>query len=265
MITSLGNQKVRQVIALNGKVKERKKEKLYIVEGMKMFEEAPLEQIQEVFLLEEVFNQKLETKMQEKLKKVSYELVSTEVFQKISDTKTPQGILCIMKQPIYSLTKLLEVENPFFLILEDIQDPGNLGTMIRTGEGAGITGVIMTKKTVDIFNSKVIRSTMGSIYRVPYIYIEEMSDILEILHVQGVQTYAAYLGKESYFKNKLKIDNIGILIGNESQGLKLETAKQCKNIVSIPMAGQVESLNAAMSAGILMYEVYKQRMIKEGW
>lgn len=122
-----------------------------------------------------------------KLKQTGYEIVTAEVFGKMSDTKTPQGILTVLKQPSYDLEALLEDPNPVFLVLEDIQDPGNLGTRIRTGEGAGITGVLMTRETVDIFNPKTIRATMGSIYRVPFVYVDSCEEtILQLQKKESV-------------------------------------------------------------------------------
>ena len=129
--------------------------------------------MREVYLTEEL-EQKIrqnaqngDTAFWDKLQQTGYETVSTEVFAKMADTQTPQGILTVLEQPVYDLTQLLEQPDPLFLMLENLQDPGNLGTMIRTGEGAGITGVIMNNQTVDIFNPKTIRATMGSIFRVP--------------------------------------------------------------------------------------------------
>lgn len=129
--------------------------------------------MREVYLTEEL-EQKIrqnaqngDTAFWDKLQQTGYETVSTEVFAKMADTQTPQGILTVLEQPVYDLTQLLEQPDPLFLMLENLQDPGNLGTMIRTGEGAGITGVIMNNQTVDIFNPKTIRATMGSIFRYP--------------------------------------------------------------------------------------------------
>lgn len=96
----------------------------------------------------------------------------------------PQGILTVLEQPVYDLTQLLEQPDPLFLMLENLQDPGNLGTMIRTGEGAGITGVIMNNQTVDIFNPKTIRATMGSIFRVPFVYVPDLAPVLEQMHAK---------------------------------------------------------------------------------
>lgn len=173
MITSNNNAKVKQVVQWQTKAKERRKDHVFLAEGIRMCEEAPVKNVREVYLTEEL-EQKIrqnaqngDTAFWDKLQQTGYETVSTEVFAKMADTQTPQGILTVLEQPVYDLTQLLEQPDPLFLMLENLQDPGNLGTMIRTGEGAGITGVIMNNQTVDIFNPKTIRATMGSIFRVP--------------------------------------------------------------------------------------------------
>ena len=161
-------------------------------------------------------------------------------------------------KPSYDLEALLEDPNPVFLVLEDIQDPGNLGTMLRTGEGAGITAVIMSKKTADLFNPKTIRSTMGSVYRVPFCYVEDLKAVIEKMHAAGIQTYAAHLqGKNSYTQECYSAKT-AFLIGNEGNGLSDEIAALAMCKIRIPMEGQVESLNAAVSAAILMYEAKRQ-------
>ena len=163
MITATSNKRIKWLVSLSEKAKERKKEQVFLVEGSKMFEEADEKYIREVYVSESYIEK---NGISEKLKKTGYEIVSDEVFKKISDTRSPQGILCVMKQYQYTLEDVLTKENPTLVLLEDIQDPGNLGTILRTGEGAGIDGVIMTKDTVDIYNPKTIRATMGSIYRI---------------------------------------------------------------------------------------------------
>lgn len=145
------------------------------------------------------------------------------------------------------------------MILETIQDPGNLGTILRAGEGAGITGVVMNSATADIYNPKVIRSTMGSIYRVPFVYVEDWQQALGRIKAEGIRLYAAHLkGKVSYENEDYRTDT-GFLIGNEANGLTEETAAMADCYVRIPMAGQVESLNAAVAASILMFETARQR------
>ena len=160
MITSNNNAKVKQVVQWQTKAKERRKDHVFLAEGVRMCEEAPVKNVREVYLTEEL-EQKIRQNAQngdaafwDKLQQTGYETVSTEVFAKMADTQTPQGILTVLEQPVYDLTQLLEQPDPLFLMLENLQDPGNLGTMIRTGEGAGITGVIMNNQTVDIFNPK---------------------------------------------------------------------------------------------------------------
>ena len=260
MISSGSNSRVKQIIQWQTKSKERKKAGIFLIEGMKLFEEVPEESLQEIYVSEGAMPKvQEEPPLFEKLSRVGYEIVSDEVFLKMSDTQTPQGILCVVRRPEYSLEQMIEVEKPLLMILEDIQDPGNLGTIVRTGEGAGITGVIMTKQTVDIYNPKTIRATMGSIFRVPYIYIEEIQEVLAKLHEKGIRTYAAHLEGERYYDSYSFTEGSAFLIGNDGNGLKRETADAAQNYLKIPMEGKVESLNAAIASALLMYEVHRQR------
>lgn len=256
MITSTTNKKVKQLVALSQKSKARREADSFIVEGSKMFLEAPKSWIKEVYISES-FEKKCS--FLDTLKEIGYETVSDEVFQKISDTKTPQGILSVLKQPHYTMETLLKKETPLLVVLEDIQDPGNLGTIFRAGEGAGIDGVIMTKETADLFNPKVIRSTMGSIYRVPYLYTDNLQETLQLLHQKGVATYAAHLEDSVCYDEPDYKRATAFLIGNEGNGLKRETADAATQYIKIPMLGQVESLNAAVATAVLMYEAAKQR------
>ena len=260
MITSTSNQKVRQVVQWQTKAKERRKDGVFLAEGFKMFEEAPQDWIAEVYLSEGSLKKACEhTYIWEKLSRTGYELVGGEVFRKMSDTQTPQGILTVLRQPKYGVDELLSKPNPLLVVLEDLQDPGNLGTIIRTGEGAGITGVIMSDRTVDIFNPKVIRATMGSVYRVPFVYVDNMQEILQKLHAIGVHTYAAHLHGDTYYDGFSFKNPTAFLIGNEGNGLKKETADMADSYLKIPMEGQVESLNAAIATALLMYEAHRQR------
>lgn len=260
MITSFSNPRVKQVVQWQSKSRERKKENIFLAEGIKMYEEAPEALIKEIYIIEETL-QKMQKSafLSQKLKKTGYELVSPEVFGKMSDTQTPQGILAVLERPEYTLEALLQKENPLFVVLEDIQDPGNLGTIVRTGEGAGVTAVIMSKNTVDIFNPKTIRATMGSIYRVPFVYVDSLEDTIKSLHKAKIKTYAAHLKGENYYDSFSFREGTAFLIGNEGNGLKKETADLATAYLKIPMEGQVESLNAAIATSLLMYEVHRQR------
>lgn len=256
MITATSNKRIKWLVSLSEKAKERKKEQVFLVEGSKMFEEADEKYIREVYVSESYIEK---NGISEKLKKTGYEIVSDEVFKKISDTRSPQGILCVMKQYQYTLEDVLTKENQTLVLLEDIQDPGNLGTILRTGEGAGIDGVIMTKDTVDIYNPKTIRATMGSIYRMPFIYVDSLKETIEKLQDKGIVVYAAHLKGKAYYDSFDFKKGCAFLIGNEGNGLKKETADLADFYLKIPMEGQVESLNAAIATTLLMYEAFRQR------
>lgn len=262
MITSAANARVKQVVQWQSKAKERKKDKVYLVEGFKMYEEAPEESILEVYVSEDAvqrLDNGIEPKVWEKLQRTGYEAVSADIFRKMSDTQTPQGILTVLRQPMYDLEELLRRPNPLFVVLENLQDPGNLGTIVRTGEGAGITGVIMSEQTVDIFNPKTIRATMGSVYRVPFVYVQDMKETLQKLRNHGIHTYAAHLQGSVYYDAFSFAEPTAFLIGNEGNGLQKETADAAEEYLKIPMEGQVESLNAAIATSLLMYEAHRQR------
>lgn len=256
MITATSNKRIKWLVSITEKAKERRKEQAFVVEGGKMFEEADEKYIREVYVSESYIEK---NGISDKLQRVGFETVSDEVFKKISDTKAPQGILCVMNQYKYALEDLLNKDNPVLVLLEDIQDPGNLGTILRTGEGAGIDGVIMTKDTVDIYNPKTIRATMGSIYRMPFLYVDSLQEVIGKLQEKGILVYAAHLKGNEYYDNFDFKKGTAFLIGNEGNGLKKETADLADAYLKIPMEGKVESLNAAIATSLLMYETYRQR------
>ena len=268
MISSTSNSKVKRLVALSQKAKLRKDEGVFIVEGARMFREAPQQWIREVYV-SETFMKKIEkehdTDLMEILNRAGYELLTDEVFQKVSDTQTPQGVLCVLSMPHYELTEQMEAwlsdanSTPLIVLLENLQDPGNLGTILRAGEGAGVNGIIMTRQTADLFNPKVIRSTMGSIYRVPFFIVDELGETIRLLREKGVSVYAAHLDDSVDYDEPDYTKPTAFLIGNEGKGLKRETADLATQYIKIPMAGQVESLNAAVAATILMYEASRQK------
>ncbi len=262
MITSTSNTRIRQLMQWNQKAKARREDKVFIVEGTKMFLEAPQSWIREVYLAES-FYEKMPEAAAGKLDRCSYEVVKDSIFQKISDTQTPQGILSVLKQPEYVLSDLglmRQSGHPLVIVIENIQDPGNLGTIIRTAEAAGATGVVMSPDTVDVYNPKTIRATMGSIYRVPFLYVDSLSDAIRHLKRNSIQIYAAHLkGDRSYHELNFT-KGTAFLIGNEGNGLKEETAALANSYVKIPMEGRVESLNAAIASAVLMYEAHRQRL-----
>lgn len=260
VITSAANQHVKQVIAWQTKSKERRKDKVFLVEGVKMFEEAPESRILEVYVSESAY-EKANEDIKNKLDRVGFNLITDDIFKKMSDTQTPQGILTVVKQPEYRLEDIIKADNPLLVVLENLQDPGNLGTIVRTGEGAGITGVILSKTTVDIYNPKTIRATMGSIYRVPFVYVEDLKDTLVQMKEAGITSYAAHLKGDNYYSSFSFTQPTAFLIGNEGNGLTDEISEIADHYLKIPMEGKVESLNAAIATSLLIYETHRQRSL----
>ena len=260
MISSLSNPKVKQIVQWHGSAARRREAEIFLTEGFKMFEEAPEEAVREVYVtaeaLEKIGQRPL---LREKLERIGRETVTEEVFRKMSDAQTPQGILCGVERPAFRLEQLLDAPAPLFVVLEDLQDPGNLGTIVRTGEGAGVTGIIMSDKTVDIYNPKTIRATMGSIYRVPFVYAQDLPGAVRRMREKGISVYAARLDGETYYDSFCFQKGTAFLIGNEGRGLSGELTSCAESLLKIPMEGHVESLNAAVSAALLMYEAHRQR------
>ncbi len=260
MITSITNPRVKQIVQWQTKARERRDAGVYLAEGFKMYEEAPEEDIREVFLSEEALKKAEEsTGIREKLDRTGYETVSGGGFRKMSDTQAPQGILCVLGRREYGMEQLLAGRAPLLIVLEGLQDPGNLGTIVRTGEGAGVSGIIMSADTADIYNPKTIRATMGSIFRVPFLCTEHLEETVLQLRQKGIRTYAAHLGGEKSYDAFSYREGTAFLIGNEGRGLTEGLAAAADEYLKIPMEGRVESLNAAVTASLLMYEAHRQR------
>lgn len=256
MITSTSNPRIKNLVLLGKKAKARKEQGVFLVEGRKMTEEAPKEWIRELYVSESYLAEKENAKS---LRGMEYEVLSDHVMKAAADTQTPQGILAVVSMPRWDFTDITEMDSGSYLFLEDIQDPGNLGTMIRSGEAAGITAVIVSNGTVDLYNPKTIRSTMGSIYRVPFFAADDLKQTICTMKEQGMKLYAAHLkGNRSYDEPDYR-QKCGFLIGNEGKGLTEEIAGLADEYIRIPMEGSVESLNAAIAAAVLMYEVNRQK------
>lgn len=254
MITSSSNQQMKNIALLNRKAKARREQGIFVVEGGKMFQEAPREWIRKVYLSES-FEKAHEIPMDG----IEYEVVDDRVFSSVCDTATPQGILTLVQIPSYQEEEVLGGETPFLIVLEDLQDPGNVGTILRTAEGAGVTGIIVSRRTADLFQPKTIRATMGSIYRMPFLETEDPVGFLSRLSEKGIRTYAAHLGGTQSYRVQDYTGPCALLIGNEGNGLTAAMAEQADVLVRIPMEGNVESLNAAIASAVLMYEVHGQR------
>ena len=280
MITSTSSSQVKHIVNLQKKSKLRKEEKQFVVEGIKMVSEAPKDRLVKVYISEtfKADNEEFLEKMNyEALGKDILEIVSDNVFIRMSDTQTPQGIMAVVKmseitiEDMFGKDMYINSKNdnsgnssnkmqPLLLILENLQDPGNLGTIIRMAEGAGVTGIIMSSNTVDIYNPKTIRSTMGSLYRVPVIYVEDICKTVEECRQKGVRVYAAHLKGTDNYNVKDYTQPTAFMIGNEGNGLTDKLTDKADELVRIPMQGKVESLNAAIACTILTYEAVRQRL-----
>lgn len=259
MITSTSNQKVKRILKLQKKAKARAQEGVFLVEGLRMVREVPRKRVIEVYASESFFERHGD--ILEGLKRIT-EVVSDKVFEHMSDTKTPQGVLAVVKRQEYLLEEMLkekEGKKPFLIVLDNLQDPGNLGTIVRTAEGAGVTGIILSRESVDFYQPKTIRSTMGSVYRMPVLYVEGLEETIKKMKGCGIHVYAAHLDDSRYYDEEDYTEGTAFLIGNEGNGLREEISAAADRKIKIPMYGQVESLNAAMAAGILMYEACRQR------
>lgn len=258
MITSTSNPQMKQIAALLKKSKERKEQRVFVIEGRKMFEEICTDKSR---LVKAYFSESYARETYgDKLPDIPCEVVADKVFDAVAETVTPQGILAIVRMPEYSLEDMIEQAGTLVL-LEDLRDPGNLGTILRTAEAAGVAGVILSRESVDVYNPKVIRSTMGAVYRVPFLYVDDFKETLRHLKERQVRLMAAHLKGTKTFDRADYSGKIGILIGNEANGLTEEAAELAGEKVLIPMAGNVESLNAAVAAALLMYEAYRKQKL----
>ena len=256
MITSTSNPRVKELLQLQKKSKARNQAGVFLAEGSRMVLETPKGRMKKLYV-SETYSRKHEKEI--KGLGVVPEVLSDTVFAYVSDTKTPQGILAVVRQMDYQLDEILKKDAPHILVLDNLQDPGNVGTIFRTAEAAGVTGILMSRDCVDIYNPKTIRSTMGAIYRMPFLYIEDVMEGIRTLKEHDVRVYAAHLdGKNAYDQEDYQ-RGTAFLIGNEGNGLRAEVAECVDTWVRIPMAGQVESLNAAIAATVLMFEVSRQR------
>ena len=257
-ITSASNSRVKRLTALRRKAKQRREEGAFILEGERLYRDTPGEFISEIYVTEAFLQDRLGGKAPEHCT-----ILTPEIMQKVSDTETPQGVLCVAKMPAFQKEELLGDGSaaPFVLILENIQDPGNLGTMMRTAEAAGVTGILMSGDTVDLFNPKTVRATMSAIFRVPFLYTENLTGEIGWLREHGVQVHAAHLEASRPYDEVNGTAPCAFLIGNEGSGLTEEAAGAADDRVFIPMSGRIESLNAAMAAGILMFEASRQRRV----
>lgn len=257
LISSSANVKIKNILNLKKSAKYRKETGCFLAEGPRFVFEIKRKDIVSMYVTEE-----FEKRHKEQLRGYSYDLITEQVCRHLSDTRTPQGILAVVKKQKITLDEILHKEKePLFMVLENLQDPGNLGTIIRTGEGAGVTAILMNEQCVDPYNPKVVRSTMGAILRVPILIVKDLEKIVAQLKSEGVDVYAAHLKGNLFYDYDYK-KSCAFLIGNEGSGLSDSLSEMASHWIKIPMKGNVESLNAAIASTVIMYEVQRQRQWK---
>ena len=250
-ITSRDNARVKFVAKLAGDKAARRKEGLFVCEGLTMLAEALRSGVMPV----EVFCEESQTALlPPEVAHVSYE-VPAHVVEKLSDVKTPQGVVftCPIPEP-------KALSGPQFLAVEELRDPGNAGTIVRTADAFGIGGVFLVGECADFYAPKVVRATMGSVFRVPVraVTLEELRDAMT---EQNIPLYAAALDARAAQISELSLSRACVLIGNEARGLSAQALALCDRAVYIPMRG-AESLNAAVAASVFLWEMSKQQSVR---
>lgn len=260
LITSSSNKFIKEVKGLNKK-RDRFKKGLYFIEGIRLVEDSiESNESIEYILYSDRLHETLEgRKLFDRLKdNFKYYKINHDLFREISDTESPQGILAVIRMKKFTLEDITK-EKSFIVFLDRLQDPGNMGTIIRSADALGASGIIVSKGSVDIYNPKVVRSTMGSLFHLPIIQVKESVETIAKLKDLGVKVLATSVEKAKYCYDTDLTEKILIIIGNEGNGISDELFKISDESIIIPMEGKSESLNVAMASSIIMYEVLRQR------
>jgi len=264
-ITSKENKTVRYLVSLSD-LKVRKNEKAFLIEGIKMVEEALRDNlgVKQVIAAPSLTQHhgKGVLKLAEH-RGVQILWISERLLDSISDSKSPQPVMAVVGMREHSEEALLAHDAGLIVIAHHLQDPGNLGTIIRTAEAVGASGVAVTPHTVDAYNGKAIRGSMGSIMRVPLVRVQNERDFAARCKERGFQTVALELnGRKTPFELDLTRPTV-IMLGQESSGLTAEELVDFDHRVRIPMAETIDSLNVATSAAVFLYEAMRQRMKRQ--
>ncbi|WP_423214958.1 TrmH family RNA methyltransferase [Streptococcus equinus] len=243
IITSKSNNLIKKTKKL---LKKKYREQSYLIEGWHLFEEAEKANAEflNIFVLEDFADRV------EHMSNVTF--VTPEVLKELTDSKTPQGIIAEVAMPILPLANL---KAGCYLVLEDVQDPGNVGTMIRTADAAGLDGVLISDKSADIYNQKTLRSMQGSHFHLP-VWRTNVYEACETLQNLGVPLIATTLSKDSVDYKTIKHDgNFALVMGNEGNGISDKMTNQADVLAHIIMPGQAESLNVAVATGIVLFSL----------
>lgn len=276
-LTSVNNDRVKDITKLIKLAKRRRESRSFVAEGIRLVSEIPSEKLISLYI-EETFYEKLdksqdndesdfERGFRDRImalikaaeEKESFFLVNDAVMYKLSNTETPQGILAVVEmQDMEAENLLTDDDMPFIIVMDGLQDPGNMGTIIRTAEGAGVTGILISSDSVDPYSPKVVRATMGALFRMKLCISTDLKEDISLLKEKGITVFGTHLSGKEFYDEDFRIPS-AFLIGNEGKGLKDDVAETADRLLRIPMKGRVESLNAGVSAAVVMYEVLRQR------
>ncbi len=261
VITSKDNEIIKSIKKLKDK-KYRDEAGLYVVEGIKMIEEAIEEEadIKKIVICEECVEAgSIEQKLLYTIAKYDCIYVKEKIFNLLTDVVAPQGILAVIAKP--SKDTNIRYDQDIILALDGIQDPGNLGTILRTADSVNLKQIIVTKNTADAYNPKVVRSTMGAIFRVNIIETENLEKTLKEIQKNKFKVIVTSLDTNNSIYDIDYAKKV-IVIGNEANGVTKEVQEMADNKVKIPMLGKTESLNASVAAGIMLYEYVRQKLCR---
>ena len=261
VISSKDNEIIKKIKSLKEK-KYRDIENCYIIEGIKLVKEAIAEnaKIKQIVVCEDCINDgEIDTDTLYEIAKFDVVYVTEKVFKTITDVKTPQGIIAVIEKN--NINSKIDYSQDIIIALDGVQDPGNLGTILRTVDSANLKQIILSKESADSYNPKVVRSTMGAIFRVNIIEADSLKDMLQEAKKNNFKVMVTSLDTKNSIYD-VDYSKKVIVIGNEANGVSKEVQAIADEKVKIPMLGKTESLNASVSAGIMIYEYVRKKLGK---
>ncbi|MBO4411238.1 MAG: RNA methyltransferase [Lachnospiraceae bacterium] len=259
------NRLLSEIVRYQKKASARKEDGVFLIEGPKMFREAPMDRMKTAVFSEsgaKAYAELLsEARSYERAdgSRIFVSVVKDSEFERISDTKTPQGVLAVLRRYEYTEEEVLSDPKGLYLILNAVQDPGNVGTIFRSAEAAGASGLLLDRGTAEAYHPKVVRATMGSIFRMKFGIVEDAAKAVEAIRKRGGKVFASHLQGSVPYDEADYRGLSAIIVGNESKGISKELAETADARVRIPMYGKTESLNVAMASTVLLYEALRQR------
>lgn len=260
LITSKDNETIKHIRKLKEK-KYRDEYGEYIVEGIKLINEAIEEKqnVKTIIVCDNCNKEALNQNSMYEVAKLDCIYVDEKVFNTITEVKNPQGILAVVEKQ--NKEKQINFNEDIIVVLDDIQDPGNLGTILRTVDSVGLSQIIVSKKSGDVYNSKVVRSTMGAIFRVNVIESENLKDTIKEIKKHKFNVISTSLDTDKSLYD-INLNKTVIVIGNEANGVSKEIQELSDIKIKIPMFGKTESLNASVATGVVLYEYVRQKICK---